>query len=201
MSYEVEGLLHLALHRGDDTPRQVWQMIEEHLRVMTEGVVSQLADVAGASDVEPDSCSDVVEESEICSNGSVATPVVDAVDQMPDIESEPLIEIDNNIIGVDEVPVADSEEKELQEITLDEKLARDNSRCLRKAFSLNDRFRFRRELFGNSDVAMADTIDLVEAMHSVDEACDYFFEELGWDTDNDEVKDFMDIISKHFLAR
>ena len=55
---------------------------------------------------------------------------------------------------------------------------------LRKAFSLNDRFRFRRELFGNSDAEMNDTLNLVEAMLNREEACDYFYHDLQWDRDN-----------------
>ena len=49
------------------------------------------------------------------------------------------------------------------------------SRDLRKAFSLNDRFRYRRELFGNSDVEMNDTLNLVETMHSYSEAEEFFY--------------------------
>ncbi len=86
-------------------------------------------------------------------------------------------------------------------LRLDEKLAREGSRNLRKAFSLNDRFRFRRELFGNSDIEMSDTLNLVEAMSSYSEAVDYFMTDLQWDADNQEVKDFMEIIEKHFATR
>lgn len=86
-------------------------------------------------------------------------------------------------------------------IRLDEKLAREGSRNLRKAFSINDRFRFRRELFGNSDIEMSDTLNLVEAMTTYPEAVDYFMTDLQWDADNPEVKDFMAIIEKHFATR
>lgn len=86
-------------------------------------------------------------------------------------------------------------------IKLDEKLARNNSRNLRQAFSLNDHYRFRRELFGNSDAAFNDALHIVEAMHDIDEACEYFYDELQWDEENPEVVDFMEIINKHFLSR
>ncbi len=83
-------------------------------------------------------------------------------------------------------------------LRLDEKLARNNSKNLRKAFSLNDKFRFRRELFSNSDTEMADTLNLVDAMTSYSEAEEYFYSDLQWDPEMSEVKDFMSIIKNHF---
>ncbi|WP_290452974.1 hypothetical protein [uncultured Muribaculum sp.] len=88
-----------------------------------------------------------------------------------------------------------------EQVTLDEKLAREQSRCLKKAFSLNDRFRFKRELFGNSDSDFTDTINLIEAMATLSEATEYFYEDLEWDPENAEVIDFMQIITKHFQGR
>lgn len=83
-------------------------------------------------------------------------------------------------------------------ITVDEKLQRNISKDLRNALSINDRFRFRRELFGNSDLDMNDALDMILTMRSYDEASDYFYGELGWDRDNPDVADFMAIVSKHF---
>lgn len=88
-----------------------------------------------------------------------------------------------------------------QPITLDEKLAREQSRCLRKAFSLNDRFRFRRELFGNSDTEFADALNMLEAMETLSEANEYFYDDLQWDPENPEVIDFMQIVTKHFQGK
>ena len=63
---------------------------------------------------------------------------------------------------------------------------------------LNDMFRFRRELFGNNAAEMADAIELVSAMESYQEAEDYFYNDLGWDSDSEEVEEFMTIIRNHF---
>lgn len=84
-------------------------------------------------------------------------------------------------------------------IRLDERLQRNCSKDLHSAFSLNDKFRFSRELFGNSTAEMSDAVNLVEAMHSYDEAEEYFYGDLGWNRESDEVKEFMDVIKKHFL--
>ncbi len=98
-----------------------------------------------------------------------------------------------------DISVFDSEkENAATTITLDEKLARQNSRNLKLAFTINGRYRFRRELFSNSDTEFADTINLVSAMSSLQEAEEYFYGDLEWDASNEEVRDFMTIIAHYF---
>ncbi len=88
-----------------------------------------------------------------------------------------------------------------EDITVDKLLQRNMSRDLKHAFSINDRFRYRRELFGNSDVEMNDAINLVEAMQTFTEAEEYFYDILKWDKESDEVIDFMAIIKNHFYSK
>lgn len=83
-------------------------------------------------------------------------------------------------------------------LTVDAAIACRESRDLRKAFTLNDKFLFRRELFDGNDQEFSDTIDLLTAMHSLDEAKEYLFDDLHWDPENEVVKDFMAIITNHF---
>ena len=66
------------------------------------------------------------------------------------------------------------------------------------AFTLNDRFRFRRELFNNSDAEYSSAMDLIAAMESYEEAEEYFLDNLGWSLENPDVKDFMDILQNYF---
>ncbi|MDE7396274.1 MAG: hypothetical protein K2M98_00950 [Muribaculum sp.] len=230
LGYEVEGLLLLAMHRGDETPIQVWQMIDSHLQNMRQGIAGQLdssedicAAVCDTPDIERVDTVAQIEADEPESsyipdlpeneglgvdvvykgNDNVIDEVIQKEECVSDSEEMPVVadNVPDTTTDSEEYAVMDTSDDIEPELTLDEKLARENSRNLRKAFSLNDRFRFRRELFGNSDAAFSDTLDLVEAMRSIDEAREYFFDELEWDTDSEEVKDFMDIIIKHFLAR
>ena len=76
----------------------------------------------------------------------------------------------------------------------------ESSRSLRQFFTINDKFRFRRELFGNSDIDFTDCINLVSAMSSYAEAKDYFFSDLSWGPENDEVIEFLSIIESFFKA-
>ena len=72
---------------------------------------------------------------------------------------------------------------------------------LRRSFTLNDKFMFRRELFADSDAELNDTIDLLMTMDTLDEAREYLLHDLQWDADNATVADFMAIITKYFTSR
>ena len=130
--------------------------------------------------------------------------------EVPAAEDKPIF--DDAPIDDEEAPLDDEYEDDEDDddevlddddeaLTLDEALQRSMSRDLRKAFSLNDRFRYRRELFGNSDVEMNDTLNLVETMHSYSEAEEFFYGDLEWDSESPEVKDFMAVIRNHFYNK
>ena len=110
-----------------------------------------------------------------------------------DMEEEPdLYEEENTEKNIEE-------EEPATPVTLEEALQRQQAKELRKALSLNDRFRFRRELFGNSDIRMNETLSLIDAMQSYEEAEDYILNDLNWDVENPDVAEFMKIVQKHFL--
>ncbi|MDE7412264.1 MAG: hypothetical protein K2N05_00540 [Muribaculaceae bacterium] len=73
-----------------------------------------------------------------------------------------------------------------------------NGTSAKPAFCVNDRFRFRRELFKNSDSEFNYAMNLVATMDGYDEAEEYFIGELGWDFEKPEVIDFMAIIRNYF---
>lgn len=65
-------------------------------------------------------------------------------------------------------------------------------------FSINDRFRYKKELFGNSDADFNNTLALVASMDSYDEAEEYFINEEGFDKNLPLVVEFLDIIKRYF---
>lgn len=65
-------------------------------------------------------------------------------------------------------------------------------------FNLNDKFRFRRELFGNSEIAYVECLDMLSAMYSLDEATEYLYEDLNWDPANEDVKAFVDLLKTYY---
>ena len=185
---ELEGLLMVADSRGDETPDAVFTLIKEKIEQLRE-YTSCLPDVA--VDEQVDKQEPIVEPEDEPEYVLEAEPEEELEPEIvPEIEAEPEPEIIKN---VDETaPEAI--------ITLDEAFIRNKAKDLKSAFSLNDTFRFRRELFGNSAADMNDAIDLVNAMNSYEEAEDYFINDLGWDAESDEVGEFMEIIRNHFIA-
>lgn len=69
---------------------------------------------------------------------------------------------------------------------------------IRRNITINDRFLFRRELFGGSDEEFNDTLDLIATMHSPEEAAEYLFDDLAWDRENPTVKEFWSLVKGYF---
>lgn len=278
LSYELEGLLHLAMHRGDDTPTGVWALVHEKINAINESLpvmdTEQPSTLPADDDIEeydtdtntkaqditdvnpeegniptsPLPVSEIITEPEASettvsdteSDDQELLPLVETTgsdnrtDTEPQNNPEPqtnsddalsIVETPENISVCTDISDNDSDRLSVQNeapdivpaslqtihpqasidspapVALDLKLARDNSRNLRKAFSLNDRYRFRRELFGGNDADMSDAINLVEAMSTYEEAADYFYGDLGWKPDNDDVDAFMTIVRNHFGGR
>lgn len=92
-----------------------------------------------------------------------------------------------------ECPV--SEPRPLQEAAASPEPTADRRRPL---FSVNDRFRFRRELFSGSDDDFNAALGLAATMDSYDEAENYFFSELEWNPEDSVVMEFMEILHRYY---
>ena len=222
---ELEGLLMVADSRGDETPDAVFTLIKEKIEQLRE-YTSCLPDVAVDEQepvVEPEDEPEYVLEAEPEEEiepepEEELEPEIEAepeIEEEPEpepeeeLKAEPEPEIEPDVEAEPEIEVEPEPEiiKNVDEtapdaiITLDEAFIRNKAKDLKSAFSLNDTFRFRRELFGNSAADMNDAIDLVNALNSYEEAEDYFINDLGWDAESDEVGEFMEIIRNHFIAQ
>lgn len=208
--YELEGLLLVIDKHGDETPAVVYDLVRRH--AATIGEMSQLLtapEPAPAPVVQPP---------------AFAQPVDEPAPEEPVVPQEPAAEdtLVPDAGGIDDEPAVQCADDEPQEVftfdmpaadtaidapavtqappamRVDEKLQRSMSKDMRKAFSLNDYFRFRRELFGNSEADFDEALNMVESMNSYGEAADYFLADLGWDETVPEVKEFLNIVRHHF---
>ena len=68
-----------------------------------------------------------------------------------------------------------------------------------KLFTINDKFLYRRELFGNSDAQYREALDLISRMDSFEEVQDYFLNDLGWNPEDANAKSFLDTIDKKYF--
>lgn len=88
---------------------------------------------------------------------------------------------------------------EKQGISLNEILEKQNLSDFRKAFSLNDRFRFRRELFGGDEEKMNKAITDLNEIHTYEESVTYLNNVLQWNIEDASVADFITLLEKRFL--
>ena len=85
-------------------------------------------------------------------------------------------------------------------IRVEDKLARHSTRDIHKAFSINDKFLFRRTLFGNNTAQYNEALELISQMDSYAETAGYFFSQYGWNPEDENVKAFMAVVKHHFDA-
>lgn len=184
--YELEGLLELARLRKDKT--------EELLPLMKSRLdaINRLFDYAEDSGYkEPDAEEYVEEESASVDAVDYATAEDTARTEEYSEPSYIAEEETAETLGLpensDTVDIAGTASQ-----TFSQKPAP------RPAFCINDRFRFRRELFNNSDAEFSSAMDLVATMDNYEEAEEYFLGDLGWNEENADVTAFLDIIRQYF---
>lgn len=175
-TYELEGLLHLALKRDVSS--------EDFLRLISK---------KGKEVFEMCNSLDIVEETAYLENFS-ENRAFDLDEYTIDDESENAtdktdpIEILTDIIEPEIKPNSDNFNTELTEENKNGKLV----------FSINERFRYKKELFDNSDADFNTTLALVASMDDYDEAEDYFLNEIGFESTNPIVVEFLKVIKRYF---
>lgn len=227
LNIKIEGLLRVLVARDSEAAEaaldecinefnEIYDSIKEPVESETQAAEETLVDQA--ADVEHETVTDFVADVE----PTIDTPIEK---QQPEEQPEKQLEEQQMTIADIEPEVEPNVEPETEQLSeqmpevevfvnddnsdtsiaetsnnikVDEMISRQEAMDLKKAFTINDKFRFRRELFGGSEEAFVDTINLIIAMNSFDEAKEYIYDDLGFDAKNEDVVDFMAIISKHF---
>ncbi|MCC8115457.1 MAG: hypothetical protein LIP03_15965 [Bacteroidales bacterium] len=125
---------------------------------------------------------------------------LDTIDNIDHVEPIDNAETPKPIEPTPQSAPADNLDKSSTTIRIEDVISNRELSDFTKAFTINDKFRFSRELFGNSQVQFTETVNLVSAMESLDEAYDYFLNDLGWDADNETVSEFLGLVANHFNA-
>ena len=174
LAYEIEGLLLLQHHRGSDAQAAVDDMLAEKTAQLADAFRTACDGALDDSDANMPSAETDAEIAESAVEEEVSESEGCDVACEPGVQPEP------------------------DQLTLEEKLARERARDIFKAFTLNDKFRFRRELFRDSQEEFDDALRVISGMSDVSEAEEYVYDDLCLDPDNEDVKAFMDVIIKHF---
>lgn len=147
------------------------------------------------------------------------TPVPEKITLEPVIEvpvvvaqvKETIVEIPEPELPVEEVVILNSAPVQPVEVShkltvpekpglfLNDLLEKKNLSDFRKAFSLNDRFRFRRELFGGDEGRMNKAISDLNDISSYEDSITYLNNKLNWNIEDESVVDFIRLLEKRFL--
>lgn len=192
LTYEIEGLLLVRMDRPERLAPELDALIAEKTAQL-----ASLTRLTAQAVPEPEDAPEAIAESALTEETEDAEVTV-AETPVPATPAPAAAPAPSPA----EVPApAPAEPQPVQTepaATLDERIARDRAKDIFKAFTLNDKFRFRRELFRNSQQEFDDTLEIISGMSSLDEAEEYFYEDLCWDPDNEHVKAFMEVVAKHF---
>lgn len=182
--HALEGLQIEALRK----------QMEEHQRLIDSIPVNQVSQVPEVRPVPetPPTIEIIPEEEPVV---ETCTPVIE----------EPVAEEPKAEESVVEEPIAEKEvpsHKTLladkSSISLNDILEKKNLSDFRKAFSLNDRFRFRRELFGGDEEKMNKAIAALNDIRSYEESITYLNNVLNWNIEDASVADFIKLLEKRF---
>jgi len=205
--YEIEGLLHVAQRLSNDIP----QVTLEKLRRKTQELAAMAQDLPQTAPApvkeEPQPEPKPIPEDPMMEPEGLPSEDYDADETWQHDNGEEFKEVftldyeEPKHLAEPEPepakePVAETARRE--PLRVDEKLQRTLSRDLRKAFSINDRYRFMRELFNGSSDKMNRALDRIQAMSDYNQAEQYFYQECGWDSENDVVTEFMLVVRNHF---
>ena len=203
-----------AIHRGEEDNSAERKVISE-----SEDSVSDLANEDDSTDnhTKDDITAEItsVEHSQSIAadfESDTANSTTDAgIDEdviIPIVLSDETNEDENNVYenaSSDIVEDVDSQtdfqsigESRFDEIRVDEMLSRKGAVNLKKVFTLNDKFRFRRSLFNQNDIDFAETLDELATLTTFEDAKNHLQEKYGWDMTVPEVEDFLSIIKPHY---
>ena len=185
LTYEIEGLLLLLDSRKDENCEKIEALLAEKAARLQEAL---------AHEAEPEAAPEEIAEAaefEEKSDAEPEAPTAGEPEPEPIAEPEPVAEPEVAPQPTVAETVATPEK-------LDEKLSRQRARDIFKAFTLNDKFRFRHELFRNSQEEFDDTLNVISEMSNFEEAEEYFFDDLCWNPESQDVKDFMTVVKNHF---
>lgn len=186
--YEIEGLLELAQLR-EDKIEELEPLILARISALSDKETTSVAEENAYPNVEPENPESL--ETAVEQEVEQTEPEVEEMEE--DMEAQAEAEAEEP--STPQYPQPTGVITELFEENDSVSITRPANK---PAFTLNDRFRFRRELFSNSDAEYSSAMNLIASMESYEEAEEYFLDELGWSLENPEVKDFMDIIQKYF---
>ncbi|MDE5744773.1 MAG: hypothetical protein K2H84_03820 [Paramuribaculum sp.] len=196
VTFEMEGLISLMIKREDMAPDKIKTLLVKKAAHFNELLGSEptIREVVTPELTVPEVVIDtpVVETPQQI---VVQAPQAEVVADKEEIAAATTFEETEDATPEVEAPVME-ESKEVS--TPSANLLNDRLCKKTPAFTLNDKFRFRRALFDNNDEEFAGTLSIISGMKSMDEVEDYLYNDLCLEPENEDVKAFVEIIAVQF---
>ncbi|MDE5838928.1 MAG: hypothetical protein K2H39_07725 [Paramuribaculum sp.] len=218
LTFEMEGLITLMIKREDMTPDKVKNLLQRKAEKFNEllGVkVDYIPDavresVSDNEEPEVESSSAVVEQieseetvAEVTSateeaNDEVEENIAESTEFEEKEDAQPIVEDYSEPEPTIEIQDDPEEEQSAAPETAAPEVLNDVLSRKSPVFTLNDKFRFRRNLFNDSDEEFYGTLKIIAEMKSMEEVEDYLYNDLCFEPEDEDVKAFVDIISLQF---
>lgn len=202
--HELENLQIEALRKQMEEHQllidsiQQKQSVKLQTPVMTEEKAEPFSSIEEKKPVEP------VVNVEPSTNSQEETPQQKAeTDSAPQTEmkipTEPIVKEEQEAVSTPatETPIT-TVLADKSSVSLNDVLEKKNLSDFKKAFSLNDRFRFRRELFGGNEEKMNQAITDLNGINSYEESVEYLNNVLNWNLEDESVTAFIKLLEKRF---
>lgn len=169
--------------------------------VMDEAVEAEASDGELEPENEPDLETEIDDEAEAeieAENETTVEAVIETIEPETEDDGEPASETLADVLNHERPDsLAEHYEKQLAQKRLQNTLAAQRYADFSRALSLNDRFRYQRELFNNNREALSALMSALDTMETWAEAEDYLAT-YHWDEELPVVQEFYAMIEQHF---
>ena len=159
-------------------------------------------EVDAVQEISPSAVEETAEEEDEVAGSEEDSPVIiqslESVDVKENEEGETIVAEEKPVVIAEEEPVVETvvKEEEPKSAVLGESLKL--SAGLRHAISLNDSFRFSRELFGGNTDLMNRVIEQISVMSSYKTAVAFLSSKVELNEEKEAVNDFLELLKKYF---
>lgn len=202
LTFELEGLVRLRCDREADKALDAHiidklKEINDLAGLPNETVVEKTVEVEIEKIVEKPVVVEKIVEKIIEKPVEVSSMKPETTDAAQDEDDSMFYALDDDEDDDDDSREEETEEEE-SPAEPEREIKSETPKRAKPLISINDRFRFKRELFGNSDKAFNEALTLLTSMESAEEARDYFLNETDWDPERDVVVEFFDMAERYF---
>ncbi len=181
---ELEGLLCLVEKRGSSD--KLSSLILKKTELLYNSVRENFTAVAAEADDDAVATS-VMAEEEADADVDLENPDSVEVVSLPTVELTQTAADRPEDAEVNLPEVVEQAPVEARQVQKEPAATAVRNDTVNVEFTINDKFRFRRELFSNSDVDMSDALQIATRMNSREELEDYFYNDLCLDPDRKSV--------------